>query len=169
MNKGHLDAKSRKILSAEEKLNLAKQRGVYSEYELNVLWPAFLAENTHLQINLECQKKHIIGTKTYENYDRVSKEKGFAGAAYFDFDIDVYNLLKQSIGTGIVVFSKAGIVKEEIVKCENEIGFAGSKELVRTDVLSIRYAKKGFHATPVHPSKYGDTINFLKNRNINGI
>lgn len=33
MNKGHLDAKSRKILSAEEKLNLAKQRGVYSEYD----------------------------------------------------------------------------------------------------------------------------------------
>ncbi len=169
MNKGFLDAKSRKLLSAKEKLHLAKQRGVYSEYELNVLWPTFLAENTSRQINLECQKKHIVGTKTYENYDRVSKEKGFAGAAFFDYDIDVYNLIKKSSGTGIVVFSKAGLVKEEIVKCENEIGYAGSEKLVRTDVMSIRYAKKGFHATPVHPSKYDDTINFLKNRNLSGI
>lgn len=168
MNEGHLGTKSKKILSEEEKLLLTKRRGVYSEYELNVLWPAFLAENKSRQINIECQKKHIVGTKTYENYDRVSKEKGFAGAAYFDYDIDVYNLVKQAFGTGLVVFSKAGVVKEEIVRCENEIGYAGSKKLVRTDVMSIRYAKKGFHATPVHPSKYDDTINFLKNRNFSG-
>ena len=169
MNKGSLDTKSSKALTTEEKLHLAKQRGVYTEHELNVLWPAFLAENTSRQINLECQKKHIIGTKIFENYDRVSKQKGFAGAAYFDYDINVHNLVKQSVGTGIVVFSKAGIVKEEIVKLENDIGYAGCEKLVRTNVLSIRYAKKGIHATPVHPSKYADTINFLKNRDNKGI
>ena len=169
MNEGFLDTKSRKTLTEAGKLHLAKQRGIYSEYELNVLWPAFLAENKSRQINIECQKKHIVGTKTYENYDRVSKEKGFAGAAYFDYDIDVLNLVKMSIGTGLVVFSKAGFVKEEIVKCENKIGYAGSEKLVRTDVMSIRYAKKGFHATPVHPSKYEDTIIFLRNRNISGV
>ena len=105
----------------------------------------------------------ITGTKTFENYDKSSKEKGFAGAAYFNSDIDVYGLVNQSIGTGLVVFSKAGFVKEELVQFDKEIGYAGSEKFVRTNVLSIRYANKGIHATPVHPSKYKDTINFLKN------
>ena len=108
----------------------------------------------------------ITGTKTFENYDKSSKEKGFAGAAYFNSDIDVYGLVNQSIGTGLVVFSKAGFVKEELVQFDKEIGYAGSEKFVRTNVLSIRYANKGIHATPVHPSKYKDTINFLKKREI---
>ena len=36
MNKGYLDSQSRKTLTAEEKLHLARQRGVYSEYELPI-------------------------------------------------------------------------------------------------------------------------------------
>jgi hypothetical protein len=148
----------------EKLIEQAKARGIYSEHELYVLWPTFLKENLSKRINPECQKKHIVGTKTFENYNRVSKTKGFAGAAYFDFNIDVYKIVQQSIGTGLVVFDKTGKIKEEIVKFSNDIGFAGCEELVRTNVISIRYAKKGIHATPVHPIKYEDTINFLKSR-----
>ena len=151
-------------MAIDNRIERARARSLYTDYELNVLWPKFLAENASKQINAECQKKHIMGTKTFENYNKSSKEKGFAGAAYFNSDIDVYDLVKQSVGTGLVVFSIAGIVKEEIVQFDKDIGYAGSEKLVRTNVLSIRYANKGIHATPVHPSKYKDTINFLKKR-----
>lgn len=148
----------------EKLLEIARARGIYTEHELNVLWPKFIAENLSRHINPECQKKHIMGTKTFENYDKTSKAKGFVGAAYFNTGIDVNDIVRRSIGTGLVVFDKNGRVKEEIVKLKNEIGFAGCEELVATNVLSIRYAKKGIHATPVHPSKYEDTIIFLRNR-----
>ena len=148
----------------EKIIEQAKARDIYSDYELYVLWPVFLKDNLTKRINSECQKKHIVGTKIFENYNRVSKAKGFAGAAYFDSNINVYEIVQQSIGTGLVVFDKVGNVKEEIVKFSNDIGFAGCETLVRTNVLSIRYAKKGIHATPVHPIKYEDTINFLKSR-----
>ena len=154
------------FMAIDNRIERARARGLYTDHELNVLWPKFLTEKASKRINSECQKKHITGTKTFENYDKNSKEKGFAGAAYFNSDIDVYGLVNQSIGTGLVVFSKAGFVKEELVQFDKEIGYAGSEKFVRTNVLSIRYANKGIHATPVHPSKYKDTINFLKKREI---
>ena len=36
MNKGYLDSQSRKKQTTEEKLHLARQRGVYSEYEPSI-------------------------------------------------------------------------------------------------------------------------------------
>lgn len=163
-----LEVNSREKEVIERRLEQARARELYTEYELNVLWPVFLTENIFRRINVECQKKHIVGTKIFENYDKVSKDKGFAGAAYFDSDVDVYSLVKELVGTGLVVFSMTGRVKEEIVCIERNIGYAGCDKLMRTNVLSIRYSKKGIHATPVHPLKYQDTIEFLKKRS-NGL
>ena len=40
-------------LTIEEKIQLAKRRGVYTEYELNVLIPLFLSNKEYDRINRE--------------------------------------------------------------------------------------------------------------------
>ena len=149
----------------EEKLAKARASGLYTEKELNEMWPAFLANKAYRKFNEGAQKKHIIGTNTFKNYDITSKSKNFVGAAFFNSDIDIKNVFSSLIGSGLVVFKKDGSVKEEIVKYVKKIGFAGDVMYVETDVVSFKYSPtKGFHVSPVHPNKYEDTIEFLKTR-----
>ena len=136
MNKGHLDSLSSKPLTAEEKLHLARQRGVYSEYELDVLIPAFLLNKEYDKINREKQNRHI------------------AGSAFFDSDFDIFKEIKNIRGTGLLDFNSNGLPLEEIVKCHRTIGYGGSNKLIRTDVISIRYSKTETHAFPVDPADY---------------
>lgn len=129
------------------------------------MWPAFLANKAYRKFNEGAQKKHIIGTNTFKNYDITSKNKNYVGAAFFNSDIDIKNVFSSLIGSGLVVFKKDGSVKEEIVKYVKKIGFAGDVMYVETDVVSFKYSPtKGFHVSPVHPNKYEDTIKFLKTR-----
>lgn len=149
----------------EEKLAKARASGLYTEKELNEMWPAFLANKAYRKFNEGAQKKHIIGTNTFKNYDITSKSKNYVGAAFFNSDIDIKNVFSSLIGSGLVVFKKDGSVKEEIVKYVKKIGFAGDVMYVETDVVSFKYSPtKGFHVSPVHPNKYEDTIEFLKKR-----
>lgn len=149
----------------EEKLAKARASGLYTEKELNDMWPAFLANKAYRKFNEGAQKKHIIGTNTFKNYDITSKRKNYVGAAFFNSDIDIKNVFSSLIGSGLVVFKKDGSVKEEIVKYVKKIGFAGDVMYVETDVVSFKYSPtKGFHVSPVHPNKYEDTIKFLKTR-----
>ena len=149
----------------EEKLAKARASGLYTEKELNEMWPAFLANKAYRKFNEGAQKKHIIGTNTFKNYDITSKRKNYVGAAFFNSDIDIKNVFSSLIGSGLVVFKKDGSVKEEIVKYVKKIGFAGDVMYVETDVVSFKYSPtKGFHVSPVHPNKYEDTIEFLKKR-----
>lgn len=149
----------------EEKLAKARASGLYTEKELNEMWPAFLANKAYRKFNEGAQKKHIIGTNTFKNYDITSKSKKYVGAAFFNSDIDIKNVFSSLIGSGLVVFKKDGSVKEEIVKYVKKIGFAGDVMYVETDVVSFKYSPtKGFHVSPVHPNKYEDTIKFLKTR-----
>lgn len=151
--------------TVEEKLAKAKASGLYNERELNELWPAFLANKSFKVFNADAQKKHIVGTNTFKSYDKTSRDNHYVGASFFNSDIDVKNVFENLIGTGIVIFKKDGSVKEEIVKYVKKVGFAGDKMYVETDVVSFKYsAKKGFHVSPVHPNKYEDSIEFLKNR-----
>lgn len=149
----------------EEKLAKARASGLYTEKELNEMWPAFLANKAYRKFNEGAQKKYIIGTNTFKNYDITSKSKNYVGAAFFNSDIDIKNVFSSLIGSGLVVFKKDGSVKEEIVKYVKKIGFAGDVMYVETDVVSFKYSPtKGFHVSPVHPNKYEDTIEFLKTR-----
>lgn len=149
----------------EEKLAKARASGLYTEKELNEMWPAFLSNKAYRKFNEGAQKKHIIGTNTFKNYDITSKSKNYVGAAFFNSDIDIKNVFSSLIGSGLVVFKKDGSVKEEIVKYVKKIGFAGDVMYVETDVVSFKYSPtKGFHVSPVHPNKYEDTIEFLKTR-----
>lgn len=151
--------------SDEEKLAKARASGLYTEKELNEMWPAFLANKAYRKFNEGAQKKHVIGTNTFKNYDITSKSKNYVGAAFFNSDIDIKNVFSSLIGSGLVVFKKDGSVKEEIVKYVKKIGFAGDVMYVETDVVSFKYSPtKGFHVSPVHPNKYEDTIKFLKTR-----
>ena len=95
MNEGLLDTKSRETLTAEEKLHLAKQRGVYSEYELEVLIPAFLLNREYDKINREKQQKHIAGSYEFEQANAKSRRLGFAGSSFFDPDGDADNNLDR--------------------------------------------------------------------------
>ena len=150
MNKGHLDSKSREILSAEEKLHLAIQRGVCSEYKL--------------PINKNKQNRHILGSKEFAYFDTKSKNEGKAGYSFFFPDFNILEVLPNLIGTGVPEFEK-GRLKSELVKCSCNIGLGGRESLVVTDVLSIRYSSTGIHAFPVHPNVYDDAIKTLKKKN----
>ena len=159
MNKGFLDAKSRKLLSAKEKLHLAKQRGVYSEYELNVLIPTFLLNKEYDKINREKQNRHIVSTYEYKQADTKSKQKGYAGSAFFDSDFDIFKEIKNFRGSGLLDFNSDGTPLEEIVKLHRNIGYGGRNKLIRTNVISIRYSKTETHAFPVDPADYVKVLN----------
>lgn len=148
MNEGHLDTKSREILTTEEKLDLARQRGVYSKYEFT--------------INKNKQNRHILGSKEFAYFDAKSKNEGKAGYSFFFPEFNIYEVLPNLIGTGIQEFEN-GHIKSELVKCSCNIGFGGRDNLVVTDVLSIRYSSTGIHAFPVHPNVYDDAFK-KKNR-----
>ena len=150
MSKGFLDTKSREMLSEEEKLHLAKRRGVYSEYKL--------------PINKNKQNRHILGSKEFAYFDTKSKKEGKAGYSFFFPDFNILEALPSLIGTGIQEFEK-GHLKSELVKCSCNVGLGGRESLVVTDVLSIRYSSTGIHAFPVHPNIYDETLKRLKKKN----
>lgn len=149
----------------EEKIAKARASGLYTEKELNEMWPSFLGNKLYRKFNEGAQKKHIVGTNTFKNYNNTSRDSGYVGAAFFNSDIDIEKEFFSLIGSGLVVFKKDGAVKEEIVKYIKKVGFAGDKMYVETDVVSFKYSPtKGYHISPVHPNKYEDTIKFLKSR-----
>ena len=154
MNEGLLDTKSRETLTAEEKLHLAKQRGVYSEYELEVLIPAFLLNREYDKINREKQQKHIAGSYEFEQANAKSRRLGFAGSSFFDPDFDIYKEIQNIRGTGIICFNDDGFPIRETVKLHRTIGFGGRDKLTRTSVVSIRYSRTETHAFPVNPDIY---------------
>ena len=148
----------------EEKLALAKARGIYSDHELIDLIPAFIANRNHDKINRECQNRHILGTYEYKQADIKSKKQGFAGSAFFNSDFNIYEEIVRIRGTGILIFDYDGRIKSETVKYHRIVGFGGMNTLERTDVISIRYSKTGSHAFPVHRNKYEDDLIFVKNK-----
>ncbi|MBR5411678.1 MAG: hypothetical protein IK114_01370 [Fibrobacter sp.] len=90
----------RDILTTEEKIRLAQKRGVYTEYELDVLIPAFPSNKEFDKVNREKQNRHIVGTYEYKQADAKSKRLGFAGTAFFDSDFDIFMEIKNIRGTG---------------------------------------------------------------------
>ena len=144
----------RDILTIEEKIRLARKRGVYTEYELEVLIPAFLLSGEFDKINREKQNRHIVGTYEYKQADERSKRLGFAGTAFFDSDFDIFMEIKKIRGTGLLDFDADGHPIEEIVQYHKEIGFGGKNKIIRTNVISIRYSKTETHAFPVDPADY---------------
>ena len=144
----------KKRYTTKEKIKLAKKRGVYTEYELNVLIPAFLTNKEFDEINKEKQNKHIVGTFEFKHADAKSKHLGFAGSAFFIADFDIYAEIKNIRGTGLINFNIDGFPTGEIVKFYRKIGFGGKNVLTYTDVISIRYSKTKTHAFPVDPIVY---------------
>lgn len=51
MNRECMEIKSREKESIAIRLERARSRNLYSEYELNVLWPAFLLNEDKLEVN----------------------------------------------------------------------------------------------------------------------
>ena len=141
-------------MTIEEKIQLAKERCVYTEYELNVFIPAFLTNSEFDKINKEKQNKHIAGTFEYKQADAKSKRLGYVGSAYFDSNFDIFKELKKIRGTGLIDFNSEGNPIGEIVKLHRNIGYGGKDKLIYTDVISIRYSKTVTHAFPVDPTDY---------------
>lgn len=151
----------------EEKLAKAKASGLYTEKELNELWPAFLADENNYKINREKQNRHIVGKYeyNYQNEKNQKKDEKYrtVGQSFYDSDFDIYSEIKKYVGTGVLIFDINGInPPRETVKLLREIGFAGEKKFVMTDVISIRYSVSGIHAVPVHPNKYKEDIEYVK-------
>ena len=149
-------------LTIEEKIQLAKRRGVYTEYELNVLIPLFISNKEYDRINREKQNRHIVGTFEYKQADAKSRRLGFAGTAYFDRNFDIFKEIENIRGTGLIDFNVDGSPLEEIVKFYKKIGYGGKKKLAHTDVVSIRYSKTETHAFPVDRMDYKRVLNRKK-------
>ena len=150
----------------EEKLAKAKASGLYTEKELNELWPAFLADENNYKINREKQNRHIVGTKEFQ----IIKENGIKGVGerknrpadqcFFDSNFDPFTMYEKLVGTGILF--KEGNEIRELVKYTKDVGYAGWDSLVKTDVIGIRHSKKGGHLFPVHPNEYEKKIRKLQ-------
>lgn len=146
-------------MTIEDKLKLAKKLGIYTDYELNVLIPAFLANKEFNRINKEKQNRHIAGTYEFEQADAKSKKFGYAGSAFFDADFNIFNEIDKIRGTGLLEFNDNGFPIWEIIKYHRTIGFGGRYKLTRTNVISIRYSKTDTHAFPVAPVDYSIVLN----------
>ena len=144
----------RDILTIEEKIRLARELGIYTEYELNVLIPAFLSNKEFDKINREKQNKHIAGTYEFNEADAKSKRLGFAGSAFFNTDFDIRSEIYKIRGTGLINFNNWGFPIGETIKFQTKIGLGGRDKLVNTDVIAIRYSATGTHAFPVDPEIY---------------
>ena len=149
-------------MTIEEKIHLAKDFGVYTEYEINVLLPTFLANTEFDRINRDKQNRHILGTYEYKQADAKSKRLGFAGTAFFDSSFNIFNEIADIRGTGLLDFNDEGLPLCEIVKLHRQIGYGGKNTLVRTNVISIRYSKTETHAFPVDPADYEKVLNKKK-------
>lgn len=145
-------------------LERARAQGTYSEYELNVLLPAYWKNKEMLVINKNKQNRHIVGSKEFAYFDAKSQKEGKIGYSYFYPHIDILKILPRIVGTGILEFEN-GIPKRETVKCSFDIGLGGRNKLVVTNVMSIRYSATGIHAFPVHPNVYEDIVKYLKKKN----
>lgn len=164
MHEDFLGKESGNIVAMEIWLKQAKFRRMYSEYEWNVLLPAFWKNKETLVINKNKQNRHIVGSKEFAYFNVKSQKEGKIGYSYFYPHIDILKILPRIIGTGILEFEN-GIPKRETVKCSYNIGVGGRIGLVVTDVLSIRYSTTGVHAFPVHPNVYEDIVKYLKKKN----
>ncbi len=164
MHEDFLGKESGNIVAMEIWLKQAKFRRMYSEYEWNVLLPAFWKNKETLVINKNKQNRHIVGSKEFAYFNVKSQKEGKIGYSYFYPHIDILEILPRIIGTGILEFEN-GKPKRETVKCSYNIGVGGRIGLVVTDVLSIRYSTTGVHAFPVHPNVYDDIVNRLKKKN----
>ena len=164
MHEDFLGKESGNIVAMEIWLKQAKFRRMYSEYEWNVLLPAFWKNKEMLVINKNKQNRHIVGSKEFAYFNVKSQKEGKIGYSYFYPHIDILEILPRIIGTGILEFEN-GKPKRETVKCSYNIGVGGRIGLVVTDVLSIRYSTTGVHAFPIHPNVYDDIVNRLKKKN----
>lgn len=164
MHEDFLGKESGNIVAMEIWLKQAEFRRMYSEYEWNVLLPAFWKNKETLVINKNKQNRHIVGSKEFAYFNVKSQKEGKIGYSYFYPHIDILEILPRIIGTGILEFEN-GKPKRETVKCSYNIGVGGRIGLVVTDVLSIRYSTTGVHAFPVHPNVYDDIVNRLKKKN----
>ena len=151
-------------MAIDNRIERARARGLYTDYELDVLWPKFLAEREKLLINKNKQNRHIIESKEFIYFDGRSKSEGKAGYSFFFPDFDIVDVLPELTGTGILEFEN-GLPQKETLFFPYKIGYGGRQTLVETNVLSIRYSSTGIHAFPVHPNIYKDTINRLKKKN----
>ena len=151
-------------MTAEEKIQLARKRNIYTEYEINVLWLSFLQNLDKFSINKNKQLRHIAGSKEFSFFDDKSKLEGKAGYSFFYPNFNIFEELPQLIGTGILEFDN-DIPKRETVKCSCNVGLGGREKLISTNVLSIRYSSTGIHAFPVHPNIYDETLKRLKKKN----
>ena len=148
----------------EKLLKKARARGLYTEHELNDLWPVFLQSRGQLIVNRNKQYRHIIGSKEFLYFNAKSLEAGKAGYSFFYPDFNIIEILPTLVGNGILEFED-GIPKKETIKCPHNIGLGGKDTLVVTNVISIRYSSTGIHAFPVHPNVYNDAVNCLKKKN----
>lgn len=164
MHEDFLGKESGNIVAMEIWLKQAKFQRMYSEYEWNVLLPAFWKNKETLVINKNKQNRHIVGSKEFAYFNVKSQKEGKIGYSYFYPHIDILEILPRIVGTGILEFEN-GKPKRETVKCSYNIGVGGRIGLVVTDVLSIRYSTTGVHAFPVHPNVYDDIVNRLKKKN----
>lgn len=155
-------------MTIKQKLKQARKKRVYTEYELNTLIPAFLANKEYDKINRDKQNRHIIGTYEFKLADIKSKKLGFAGTAFFDTEFDIFKEIENIRGTGLIDFDSAGHPIGEIVKVHKEIGFGGKNKLIRTNVISIRYSKTDSHAFPVDPTGY-DNVRIRKEKTCIGL
>lgn len=109
--------------------------------------------NYNLTIRRQVQNRHIEGTKEYQQYVEVLKNKGLKPSK-LNSDVDVQALVKEFHSEGKYYPNPKDGSPREIVDVGKSIGQYWDKEkqkFIDTSVVMIVYSKKGVHIYPIHP------------------
>ena len=107
--------------------------------------------NYNLTIRRQVQNRHIEGTKEYQQYVEVLKNKGLKPSK-LNSDVDVQALVKEFHGKGEYDPNPRDDSPREIVDVGKIIGQYWDKEsqkFVDTSIVKIVYSKKGTHIYPI--------------------
>lgn len=113
----------------------------------------------NIEIIVDRQQIHRVGTKMYEQRKTNLKNKGQYGPSYLTIsDEEVLELVKTYSGKGEIKYDRKGqwIQQETIVTNDKLVGVVFNNQTGKseaTSVFKIHYGKDGVHIVPDYPSK----------------
>lgn len=130
-----------------------------TKYKIQSIRDYIKSDKQPKNININQQKKHVIGTNEYKQKSINLSKKGQFGPSYINIsNEEIEALIKEFSGTGEPKFDKNGKWNntELILTNDKVVGKAinnlNGKE-ADTTVFKIHYGEKGIHIVPDYPSK----------------
>lgn len=151
--KVHIDENKRlEVQLADSKRWEETRRRLYNENQAYVEYKARTMDEEKLSIRAGAQRKHIKGTREYEQHVSVANRSGFQKPSRITISIDeAEELVRKHAGTGTMKTTRDGKWNgTEICAANKVVGFIVRKDgtEVPTRLFKIHYSKTGTHIVP---------------------